>query len=178
MEPIKISVVQDALLSEDEDVYRIVHTGFASNGLKASKQFFDYYRIPFTLYEYFESEMENPLFLTLYCKTYRNDEASLPTLYDRLVESANKNIFPILEKRYKLIGFTEDDNIAVLRPFSHGFIHLIPQLRFLQFCRQFCIRIKWPIQIRYDLRNVRLSPALIRIGQTENRKFLLHRIAE
>lgn len=106
------SVVQDALLSEDEDVYRIVHTGFASNGLKASKQFFDYYRIPFTLYEYFESEMENPLFLTLYCKTYRNDEASLPTLYDRLVESANKNIFPILEKRYKLIGFTEDDNIV------------------------------------------------------------------
>lgn len=108
------SVVQDALLSEDEDVYRIVHTGFASNGLKASKQFFDYYRIPFTLYEYFESEMENPLFLTLYCKTYRNDEASLPTLYDRLVESANKNIFPILEKRYKLIGFTEDDNIVQL----------------------------------------------------------------
>ena len=106
------SVVQDALLSEDEDVYRIVHTGFASNGLKASKHFFDYYRIPFTLYEYFESEMENPLFLTLYCKTYRNDEASLPTLYDRLVESANKNIFPILEKRYKLIGFTEDDNIV------------------------------------------------------------------
>ena len=106
------SVVQDALLSEDEDVYRIVHTGFASNGLKASKQFFDYYRIPFTLYEYFESEMENPLFLTLYCKTYRNDEASLPTLYDRLVESASKNIFPILEKRYKLIGFTEDDNIV------------------------------------------------------------------
>ena len=106
------SVVQDALLSEDEDVYRIVHTGFASNGLKASKQFFDYYRIPFTLYEYFESEIENPLFLTLYCKTYRNDEASLPTLYDRLVESANKNIFPILEKRYKLIGFTEDDNIV------------------------------------------------------------------
>lgn len=106
------SVVQDALLSEDKDVYRIVHTGFASNGLKASKQFFDYYRIPFTLYEYFESEMENPLFLTLYCKTYRNDEASLPTLYDRLVESANKNIFPILEKRYKLIGFTEDDNIV------------------------------------------------------------------
>lgn len=106
------SVVQDALLSEDEDVYRIVHTGFSSNGLKASKQFFDYYRIPFTLYEYFESEMENPLFLTLYCKTYRNDEASLPTLYDRLVESANKNIFPILEKRYKLIGFTEDDNIV------------------------------------------------------------------
>lgn len=106
------SVVQDALLSEDEDVYRIVHTGFASNGLKASKQFFDYYRIPFTLYEYFESEMENPPFLTLYCKTYRNDEASLPTLYDRLVESANKNIFPILEKRYKLIGFTEDDNIV------------------------------------------------------------------
>ena len=106
------SVVQDALLSEDEDVYRIVHTGFASNGLKASKQFFDYYRIPFTLYEYFESEMENPLFLTLYCKTYRNDEASLPTLYDRLVESANKNIFPILEKRYKLIEFTEDDNIV------------------------------------------------------------------
>lgn len=106
------SVVQDALLSEDEDVYRIVHTGFASNGLKASKQFFDYYRIPFTLYEYFESEMENPLFLTLYCKTYRNDEASLPTLYDRLVESANKNIFPILEKRYNFIGFTEDDNIV------------------------------------------------------------------
>lgn len=106
------SVVQDALLSEDEDIYRIVHTGFASNGLKASKQFFDYYRIPFTLYEYFEAEMENPLFLTLYCKTYRNDEASLPALYDRLVESANKNIFPILEKRYKLIGFTEDDNIV------------------------------------------------------------------
>lgn len=108
------SLVQDALLSEKEskDIYRIVHTGFEFNGLEASKRFFDYYRIPFTLYEYFEAEMENPLFLTLYCKTYRNDEASLPILYDRLVENANKNIFPILEKRHNLIGFTEDDNIV------------------------------------------------------------------
>lgn len=108
------SLVQDELLSEKEskDIYRIVHTGFEFNGLEASKRFFDYYRIPFTLYEYFEAEMENPLFLTLYCKTYRNDEASLPILYDRLVENANKNIFPILEKRHNLIGFTEDDNIV------------------------------------------------------------------
>ena len=108
------SLVQDALLSEKEskDIYRIVHTGFEFNGLEASKRFFDYYRIPFTLYEYFEAEMENPLFLTLYCKTYRNDEASLPILYDRLVQNANKNIFPILEKRHNLIGFTEDDNIV------------------------------------------------------------------
>ena len=108
------SLVQDALLSEKEskDIYRIVHTGFEFNGLEASKRFFDYYRIPFTLYEYFEAEMENPLFLTLYCKTYRNDEASLPILYDRLVENANKNIFSILEKRHNLIGFTEDDNIV------------------------------------------------------------------
>lgn len=108
------SVVQDVLLSksENKDIYRIVHTGFESNGLEASKRFFDYYRIPFTLYEYFETEMENPLFLTLYCKTYKDDEASLSVLYDRLVENANKNILPILEKRHALIGFTEDDNIV------------------------------------------------------------------
>lgn len=106
------SLVPDNLISKDENVYKILHSGFESIGLAASMVFFNYYKIPFTLYEYFEAEMENPLFLTLYCKTYRNDEASLPVLYDRLVENVNKNIFPILIKRYNLMGLTEGDNLV------------------------------------------------------------------
>ena len=106
------SLVPDNLISKDKNVYKILHSGFESIGLEASMVFFNYYKIPFTLYEYFEAEMENPLFLTLYCKTYRNDEASLPVLYDRLVENVNKNIFPILIKRYNLMGLTEGDNLV------------------------------------------------------------------
>lgn len=106
------SLVPDNLISKDKNIYKILHSGFESIGLEASMVFFNYYKIPFTLYEYFEAEMENPLFLTLYCKTYRNDEASLPVLYDRLVENVNKNIFPILIKRYNLMGLTEGDNLV------------------------------------------------------------------
>lgn len=92
--------------------YRIVHTGFANNEAEASKRFFDYYKIPFTLYEYFEVEMTNPLFLTLYCKTYNGDEVSLPELYNRLILNANKSVYHSLAKGLRENGFTEDENFV------------------------------------------------------------------
>lgn len=42
------------------------HKGFVENSAQAARMFFNSYRIPFTLYEYFSFEMTKPLFLQLY----------------------------------------------------------------------------------------------------------------
>ena len=97
---------------QDEAILSIYHRGFADNSGLAVRQFLNHYNIPFTPLEYFGAEMSNPLFLTLYCKTYSGDEASLPSLYERLIEKANKNIFVALNLRSR--GYSEGDDI--LRP--------------------------------------------------------------
>lgn len=96
----------------NETIVSIYHRGFADNSGLAVRQFLNHYNIPFTPLEYFGAEMSNPLFLTLYCKTYSGDEASLPSLYERLIEKANKNIFVALNLHSR--GYSEGDDI--LRP--------------------------------------------------------------
>lgn len=97
----------------DETIVTICHKGFEDNSGSAVSEFLNHYNIPFTPLEYFGAEMSNPLFLTLYCKTYSRDEASLPTLYERLLEKANSKVFVELNLRDK--GFSESDD--VIRPF-------------------------------------------------------------
>lgn len=72
-----------------KDIFCMVHNGFNDNSIEAVQEFMNYYKIPFTPLDYFGYEMTNPLFLTLYCKTYRGDEVDLPILYDRILEYAN-----------------------------------------------------------------------------------------
>ncbi len=103
-------VVKDK--KEKEEIASIYHSGFENNSGIAVKEFLNHYNIPFTPLEYFGAEMSNPLFLTLYCKTYNGEEVSLPTLYERLIVKANNNVLSALKMESK--GYSEGDNI--LRP--------------------------------------------------------------
>ena len=103
-------VVKDK--KEKDEIASIYHSGFENNSGIAVKEFLNHYNIPFTPLEYFGAEMSNPLFLTLYCKTYNGEEVSLPTLYERLILKANNNVLSALKMESK--GYSEGDNI--LRP--------------------------------------------------------------
>lgn len=88
--------------------------GFEDNSFLAARKFLDYYGIPFTPLEYFGYEISNPLFLTLYCKTYNGEEVGLPELFERLINHADKTIYKRLEKELRGIGITED--VSLLKP--------------------------------------------------------------
>lgn len=52
------------------EILQIIHHGFRDESVKATKEFLDFYNIPFSPSDLLNYEMTNPLFLTLYCKTY------------------------------------------------------------------------------------------------------------
>lgn len=93
------------------EIITICHRGFENNSISAVREFLNHFNIPFTPLEYFGYEMSNPLFLTLYCKTYNGEEVSLPTLYERLIEHANANIYKTMEKELNGKGYSEGDDI-------------------------------------------------------------------
>ena len=104
-----------ATIGSEEDIVKIYHNGFADNSLKAIKEFLNYYSIPFTPLEYFGYELANPLFLTLYCKTYNGEEVSLPTLYERLIDSASSKIYSVHEEELRSRGYC-DGGVELFRP--------------------------------------------------------------
>lgn len=93
----------------EETIVTIHHRGFEDNSSSAVRELLNHYNIPFTPLEYFGAEMSNPLFLTLYCKTYNGEEISLPGLYERIIEKANRNIFIALNLHS--LGYSEGDDI-------------------------------------------------------------------
>ena len=104
-------ILPDFLLEGQEDIITMQHRVFEDNSISAAREFLNHYNIPFTPLEYFGYEMSNPLFLTLYCKTYNGEEVALPTLYDRVVEHANSNISQFLRAELRQKGYSEDDDI-------------------------------------------------------------------
>ncbi len=98
-----------------DDFSCIIHNGFVDNSIEAAKRFFDFYHIPLTPFEYFSYEITNPLFLTLYCKTYEGDEVSLPVLYDRLLKHANRNIHRSMKIALQRLGYSGTEDL--LTPF-------------------------------------------------------------
>lgn len=96
---------------QDQSIVTIYHRGFEDNSISAVREFLNHHNIPFTPLEYFSAEMSNPLFLTLYCKTYNGDEVSLPRLYERLIEKANRNILTANNLRSK--GYCENDDLLM-----------------------------------------------------------------
>ncbi len=104
-------ILPDSFLEGRGDIVTMLHRGFEDNSISAAREFLNHYNIPFTPLEYFGYEMSNPLFLTLYCKTYNGEEVSLPILYDRVIEHANSNISRVLRVELRQKGYTEDDDI-------------------------------------------------------------------
>ena len=91
-------------------IVSMVHKGFEENSNDAIRTFLNHYNIPFSPIEFFGAELANPLFLSLYCKTFNGEEASLPELYERLLVSANEKIFNALKLHEK--GYSVTDGIV------------------------------------------------------------------
>lgn len=110
------SEYQDVILPErfleSDNVVQIEHRGFRDNLFEASKQFLAYYGIPFTPLHMFTADIYNPLFLTLYCKTYQGDEAELPVLYERILKNANIKVHMNLKKAIESAGYDETENLV------------------------------------------------------------------
>ena len=106
------SILPDRFL-EFENVMKIEHQGFKNNSFKAARKFLNHYGIPFTPIDMFTTSIDNPLFLTLYCKTYQGDEVELPVLYERLLEKANDKIHIQLAKVIEMAGYDQSDNIVL-----------------------------------------------------------------
>lgn len=96
---------------ESGKIFKLRHIGFRDNSISAITQFLNNYNIPFTPLNFLDDKMSNPLFLTLYCKTYDGKEVDLPKLYESLMKKANKNIHAILETDLRHRGHSEDENI-------------------------------------------------------------------
>lgn len=111
------SEYQNAILPERflelDNVVKIEHRGFRSNLFESAKKFLGHYGIPFTPLHMFTSNIANPLFLTLYCKTYQGDEVELPVLYERLLEKANEKLHIKLAKAIETAGYDQSDNIVL-----------------------------------------------------------------
>lgn len=107
-------LLPEMILGEKQEggIISMYHRGFEDNSTIAVREFLDHHNIPFTPLEYFSTEMSNPLFLTLYCKTYDGTEVSLPELYERIIKLANSNIYKALEKDLSSKGYTEEDDLV------------------------------------------------------------------
>lgn len=106
------SILPDRFL-ELENVMKIEHQGFKNNSFEAARKFLNHYGIPFTPIHMFTTNIDNPLFLTLYCKTYQGDEVELPVLYERLLEKANDKLHIQLAKVIETAGYDQSDNIVL-----------------------------------------------------------------
>ena len=104
-------ILPDFVLENQTNIINMHHRGFEKNSILAAKEFLNHYNIPFTSLEYFGYEMSNPLFLTLYCKTYDGEEVSLPALYEKVLKRANKNMYQILGEELRQKGYIEEDDI-------------------------------------------------------------------
>ncbi len=98
---------------ELENIEKIEHRGFKEDPLDAAKKFLSYYGIQFSPLHMFTANIDNPLFLTLYCKTYQGDEVELPVLYERLLEKANDNIHIRLTEIIEKAGYDQSYNLVL-----------------------------------------------------------------
>ena len=55
--------------------------------------------------------MDNPLFLKLYCKAYKEGDVSLPLLYERILASVNEKFHIIFQKRLQDLRYLETEDL-------------------------------------------------------------------
>ncbi len=104
-------------------VHKLTHNGIFDGSFDSVKTFLNYHGIPFTPVEMFNDQIYNPLFLTLYCKTYEKENSEITDLYDRLLDVINKNLYKHKESFMRSLGY--DKNINVVTPFVLELANLI-----------------------------------------------------
>lgn len=68
------------------------HQGFRNESIEATKEFLNGYNIPFSPTSFLQFEITNPLFLTLFCKSYSGEEIDMLELFENVIERADKEI--------------------------------------------------------------------------------------
>lgn len=74
------------------ELLRITHHGFQDDSVVAIKEFLNFHNIPFSPSELLNYEMTNPLFLTLFCKTYNGEELNLFQMFERFITLIGEEI--------------------------------------------------------------------------------------
>ncbi len=99
-------IISDAFRNRiaNGQVIRIEHKGFENESVRATKDFFNYSGISFSPSYFFRMEMNNPLFLTLFCKVYDGADFDLFSLFESLIKKAD-------EESQKAIGLDGDNEI-------------------------------------------------------------------
>lgn len=106
------SILPDGFCQKDE-VYEIEHQGFKGNSIKSLQKFFSHYGLILTPTDLLMSNIDNPLFLTLYCMTYRGDGVyDLPTLYNLYLEKANSKIYSRHKAMFDNAGYDSSSNLV------------------------------------------------------------------
>ena len=90
-EPLVLSDAINKAISNGE-ISKIVHIGFREESISATSTFLNHYGIPFSPAYFLQSEMTNPLFLKLFCKTYDGENYDLFSLFDKLIEKTDEEV--------------------------------------------------------------------------------------
>lgn len=67
----------------------ITHKGFQNDSISAIKEFLNHYNIPFSPSYFLQSEMTNPLFLMMFCKSYDGNEFDLYRVLEKFLEASD-----------------------------------------------------------------------------------------
>ena len=82
------SVLDDSIKRKiaDYKIPKITHFGFQNDSIEAVREFLNHYNAPFSPSYLLQSEMTNPLFLTMFCEAYDGDEFDLYRVLEKFLE--------------------------------------------------------------------------------------------
>lgn len=83
---------------ESGDIATIRHDGFTGRLTDATKAFFNYYGVRFSPVYIIQKRMQNPLFLTIFCKTFKESHKclSFPKVFEEFIRQANDEVKEIV----------------------------------------------------------------------------------
>lgn len=81
------------------EIATIIHKGFRGRLTEATKVFFNYYGVRFSPVYIMQERMQNPLFLSIFCKTYKESNRclSFPKVFKQFIKHANDEVKEIME---------------------------------------------------------------------------------
>lgn len=80
------------------EIATIIHRGFRGRLTEATKAFFNYYDVRFSPVYIMQERMQNPLFLSIFCKTYKESNRclSFPKVFEQFIKHGNKEVKEIM----------------------------------------------------------------------------------
>ncbi|MCK3942081.1 hypothetical protein HCC47_04305 [Streptococcus suis] len=82
---------------QDGRILSVRHVGFQDKSIEATREFLNFHGIPFSTSDFLNYDMTNPLYLTLFCKTYNGEELNLFQMFERIIAKVDEEIQQVLE---------------------------------------------------------------------------------